>query len=94
MERHGHVDLDPVIKTKVLQVSAATVDRVLVAARAHIDGQRKRRKGVGARGRQTVAASRYAPAKPGWQRCAPSCSSQATAMSMHCTSSSKPWVSR
>ena len=27
MERHGHLDLDPVIKTKVLQVSAATIDR-------------------------------------------------------------------
>ena len=47
MERHGHLDLDPVIKTKVVQVSAATIDRVLAAARAHIDGQRKRRKGVG-----------------------------------------------
>ena len=33
MERHGHLDLDPVIKTKVLQVSAATIDRVLAAAR-------------------------------------------------------------
>ena len=47
MERHGHLDLDPVIKTQVLQVSAATIDRVLAAARAHIDGQCKRRKGVG-----------------------------------------------
>ncbi len=46
MERHGHLDLDPVIKTKVLQVSAATIDRVLAAARLHIDGQRKRRKGI------------------------------------------------
>lgn len=45
MERHGHLDLDPVIKIKILQVSAATIDRVLAAARAHIDGQRKRRKG-------------------------------------------------
>lgn len=48
MERHGHLDLDPVIKSKILQVSAATIDRVLAAARLHIDGQRKRRKGVGA----------------------------------------------
>ena len=24
MERHGHLDLDPVIKTKVLQVSAVS----------------------------------------------------------------------
>jgi hypothetical protein len=41
MERHGHLDLDPVIKTKVLQVSAATIDRVLAAARAHIDAHRR-----------------------------------------------------
>ena len=54
MERHGHLDLDPVIKTKVLQVSAATIDRVLAAARAHIDGQRKRRKGVGAAIRRSI----------------------------------------
>ena len=47
MERHGHLDLDPVVKAKVLQVSAATIDRVLAAARAHIDGKRKRRSGVG-----------------------------------------------
>ena len=29
MERHGHLDLDTVIRTKVLQVSAATIDRAL-----------------------------------------------------------------
>ena len=40
MERHGHLDLDPIIKSKVLQVSAATIDRMLAAARLHIDGQR------------------------------------------------------
>jgi len=54
MERHGHLDLDPVIKTKVLQVSAATVDRVLGAARAHIDGQRKRRNGAGSAIRRSI----------------------------------------
>ena len=43
MERHGHVDLDPVIKAKLSQVSAATIDRMLAKARAHIDGQRRRR---------------------------------------------------
>ena len=41
------VDADPVIKTIVLQISAATIDRVLVAARLHIDAQRKRRNGMG-----------------------------------------------
>ena len=60
MERHGHLDLDPVIKTKVLQVSAATIDRVLAAARAHIDGQRKRRKGVGAAIRRSIPVRTFA----------------------------------
>ena len=54
MERHGHLDLDPVIKTKVLQVIAATIDRVLAPARLHIDGQRKRRKRVGAAIRRSI----------------------------------------
>jgi len=48
MERHDHLELDPVVKTKVLQVSAATIDRVLADARSHIDGKRRRRTGVGA----------------------------------------------
>lgn len=60
MERHGHLDLDPVIKTKVMQVSAATIDRVLAAARLHIDGQRKRRKGVGAAIRRSIPVRTFA----------------------------------
>ena len=60
MERHGHLDLDPVIKTKVLQVSAATIDRVLAAARLHIDGQRKRRRGVGAAIRRSIPMRTFA----------------------------------
>lgn len=54
MERHGHFHLDPVIRSKVLQVSAATIDRMLAAARLHIDGQRKRRKGVGSAIRRSI----------------------------------------
>ncbi len=54
MERHRHLDLDPVIKTKVLQVGAATIDRVLAAARADIDGYRKRRQGVGVAIRRSI----------------------------------------
>jgi len=60
MERHGHLDLDPVIKTKVLQVSAATIDRVLAAARWHIDGQRKRRKGIGSAIRRSIPVRTFA----------------------------------
>ena len=60
MERHGHLDLDPAIKTKVLEVSAATIDRVLAAARLHIDGQRKRRKGVGSAIRRSIPVRTFA----------------------------------
>jgi hypothetical protein len=60
MERHGHLDLDPAIKTKVLQVSAATIDRVLAPARSHIDGQRKRRKGVGSAIRRSIPVRTFA----------------------------------
>ena len=48
MERHGHLDLDPIIKEKVLTISAATIDRLLPGVRGQIDGQRKRRKSIGA----------------------------------------------
>ena len=60
MERHGHLDLDPVIRTKVLQVSAATIDRVLAATRLHIDGQRKRRKGIGSAIRRSIPVRTFA----------------------------------
>jgi hypothetical protein len=60
MERHGHLDLDPIIRTKVLQASAATIDRVLADARSHIDGQRKRRNGVGAAIRRSIPVRTFA----------------------------------
>lgn len=60
MERHGHLDLDPVVKTKVLQVSAATIDRVLADARLHIDGKRRRRSGVGAAIRRSIPVRTFA----------------------------------
>ena len=60
MERHGHLDLDPVIRCKVLEVSAATIDRMLAAARLHIDGQGRRRKGVGSAIRRSVPVRTFA----------------------------------
>lgn len=60
MERHGHLDLDPVIRAKVLQVSASTIDRALAPARQHIDGLRKRRKGVGAAIRRSIPVRTFA----------------------------------
>ena len=43
MERHGRLTIDPIVKDKLLSVSAATIDRVLSNTREYIDGQRKRR---------------------------------------------------
>ena len=60
MERHGHLDLDPVVKSKLVQISAATIDRMLADARLHIDGQRKRRKGVGAAIRRSIPVRTFA----------------------------------
>ena len=60
MGRHGHLDLDPIVKDKVLQVSAATIDRALADTRSHIDGQRKRRKGVGAAIRRSIPVRTFA----------------------------------
>ena len=60
MERHGHLDLDPMVKTKVLKVSAATIDRVLSDARLHIDGKRRRRSGVGAAIRRSIPVRTFA----------------------------------
>jgi hypothetical protein len=54
MERHGHLDLDTLVKARLLQISAATIDRSLSDARAHIDGKRRRRKGVGAAIRRSI----------------------------------------
>lgn len=47
MEKHGHLRMHSSVKTQLLQVSAATIDRLLSPARASVDGQRRRRTGVG-----------------------------------------------
>ena len=60
MERHGHLDLDPIIKEKLLAISAATIDRLLAGIRAQIDGQRKRRKGIGAAIRRSIPVRTFA----------------------------------
>ena len=60
MERHGHLELDPIVKDKLLRVSAATIDRALADTRSHIDGQRKRRKGVGAAIRRSIPVRTFA----------------------------------
>jgi hypothetical protein len=60
MERHGHLRLDPTIRSRLLGVSAATIDRALRDAREQIDGQRKRRAGVGAAIRRSIPVRTFA----------------------------------
>jgi hypothetical protein len=43
LERHGHLRLDRAIRDKVLAMSAATIDRLLRAARQATRGQKRRR---------------------------------------------------
>ncbi|MBF5089847.1 transposase family protein [Novosphingobium sp. NBM11] len=44
MEGHGHLDLDPAIKARLLQMSPATIDRILRIAKGN--NQKVRRRGV------------------------------------------------
>jgi hypothetical protein len=43
MERHKHLQLAPEIRTRLLAMSAATIDRVLRTVREHADGPTRRR---------------------------------------------------
>jgi hypothetical protein len=54
MERHGHLDLDPSVKQQLLQVSSATIDRLLSETRRHVDGKRRRSGGVGVALRRSI----------------------------------------
>jgi hypothetical protein len=54
MERHGHLDLHPSVKGRLLQVSAASIDRLLNETRRHIDGKRRRNFGIGVAIRRAV----------------------------------------
>lgn len=60
MERHGHLSLDAVLKDKLVTMSAATIDRALRPTREQIDGQRKRRVGVGAAIRRSIPVRTFA----------------------------------
>ena len=43
LEKHGHMAVDPAVKTSLLALSAATMDRLLAPTRAVACGRRKRR---------------------------------------------------
>jgi len=46
LERHGHLRLDEEVRSKVLSVSAATIDRILAPTKFAISGERKKRVGA------------------------------------------------
>lgn len=43
LERHGHLELDEVVRSKLLKISASTIDRLLIPARATAKKKRTRR---------------------------------------------------
>ena len=64
MERHGHLDLEPTVRARLLQISPATIDRMLAPEKGR--GQRRRRRGT-AVGRQVPVRTftEWADAVPG-----------------------------
>ena len=46
MERHGHPDLDPEVRERLLSASAATLDRLLKPVRITVASRRKRRRNL------------------------------------------------
>jgi hypothetical protein len=72
MERQGHFKLDPVVRSRLLEVSAATIDRLLSPEREATGRARRRRWGAGSAVRQSVPVRTFAdwadPA-PGYFEC-------------------------
>lgn len=46
LERHGHLRLDDVVRTKIMSASAATIDRLLATPRAATPGRRRPARGA------------------------------------------------
>lgn len=44
MERYGHLSVEPIIKSKLLKISAATIDRLLKPSRIKVDNTSRRRR--------------------------------------------------
>ena len=44
MERHGHLELDPLVRERITSASAATIDRLLAPIRGEAGSRRRRRK--------------------------------------------------
>jgi hypothetical protein len=70
LERHGHLEIEPALRQKLLQVSPATIDRMLAPARAALGGQHRRRRArvvTGVRRRTAVHTfNGWKGVEPGW----------------------------
>jgi len=60
MERHGHLQLDPVVRNRLLDISVAAIDRLLCPERAATGRVRRRRWGTGSAVRQSVPVRTFA----------------------------------
>jgi hypothetical protein len=60
MEQHGHLQLDPVVRSRLLEISAATIDRLLRPERDATERMRRRRWGTGSAVRQSVPVRTFA----------------------------------
>ena len=60
MERHGHLELDPLVRSRLLAISAATMDRLLRPVRQASGRARRRRWGVGSAIKQSVPMRTFA----------------------------------
>ncbi len=67
MERHGHLDLDPEVRARLLTASAATLGRLLEPVRAKVASRRKRRRNL-QRGRNIPVRTRTTHHGDDWNR--------------------------
>lgn len=72
MQRHGHLQLDPAVRSKLLDISAASIDRLLSHEREATGRARRRRWGAGSAIRQSVPVRTFADwgdPPPGYVEC-------------------------
>jgi hypothetical protein len=69
MERHGHLQLDRVVRSRLLDISAATIDRLLRPEREATGRMRRRGRGAGSAVRQSVPVRTFAD----WRDPPPGC---------------------